>query len=140
MTPAAAELYVSPEYATAAAELRVGIGAAVFAVRLPSPIYQPAPEVAFALAVPTEVAKAALAVFMMQGGDLEISSARSVEAMQRAILTALAEYARTVQADAAAAARAADAAARAEVLEQVRRRTRIKLHTAAIEQAAGVQR
>lgn len=130
MTPGAAELYVSPEYATAAAELRVGIGAAVDAIRLPNPLYQHSTAVALNLAVPTDVARAALAVFMMQGGDLEISSARSVEAMQRAILTALAEYARSVQADAAAAARAADAAARAEALDVVRRRARIHLHTA----------
>lgn len=144
MSPAAAELYVSPEYDARARAFRDAIGAAAVACPLPSPLYQPAPEVALTLAVPTEAARAALAVFCLQGGHLEISAERSTEAMQRAILSALAVYADQARSDAAARQRQADAAARAtaqaEVSERLARRRRMDMHVLAIEQAAGVSR
>lgn len=141
MTPAAAPLYVTPEFEARAAAFRDAVGAAVLASPLGNPHAQPAPEVAFHLACPSEIAREALGVLLFQGIETYIQTPaglahpRIVEAMQRAIVQALAGYARQVEADAAAAARRADAAARAEALDKVRHKLRTHLHLAAIEQA-----
>lgn len=142
---AAVPVWVSAEFEQRARDLRVSVGAAVAGTRSLHVDHQPAPEVALNLACPTAVAKAALGTMMFQGLDVYLqteagfSHPKVVEAMQRAILAALAEYARPVEADAAAAARQIDAARRAEQLEDVRRAARIRLHERAIEQAAGVR-